>query len=173
MSKYIITDPCYILNDIVWDNACKECFDDSPEQYANFDKRITQELNKLANTNNALASGTGYGDWNNEIYSSNGRKVLQSEFFADSGMVCVVEYNEFIQKALEEKDNTRLIERGGCALIETVGRVSVKMDMSNKDWTVVEIYDDESHFHSRDPEEDEEEDEWIEDDEYYEEDDDE
>lgn len=159
-TQYIITDPCYILDDTTWSNVCNECFDNSPEQYEKFDKRISEELNKLAGTTNALASGTGYGDWSNYIRCSNYDKVLQAEFFADSGMVCVVEYNEAIKQALIAKNNQSLIEKGGIALIKTEGTVKVKMDTRDSNWTVVEIKDDNDNFNSMLPTDDEEEDEW-------------
>lgn len=169
--QYVITDPCYIIDDNTWSNVCNECFDDSPEQYENFNKRITQELNKLAGTTNAIAVETGFGDWSNSIHATNGHKVLQSDFFADSGMVCVVEYNDKTKQAFVEQNNEKLIERGGCALIETEGDVIIKADTSDKNWTIIEIDDDETHFYSDDHiycDDEDYDDEWIEDDEYYE-----
>lgn len=160
MTKYIITDPCYILSDEVWNNICGQCENDDFSN-GKFDTLCTDALNKLAGTTNAVACGTGWGDWENCMHSSNDDKIIETDFFADAGMVCVVEYNEAIQNALIAKGNDGLISKGGIALIETVGEVTIEMDTSNAEWTMVYIEDDEDDFNSMVPpfdEEDEEED---------------
>lgn len=144
--QYIITDPCYILDDVTWDNACKEVFDDKSDQYERFNSRITDELNKLAGTTDAQATDTGFGDWENLIHCSNDNKVLNEDFYADSGMVCVVEYTDTIKKALADNDNEKLIERGGIAVIQTEGNVTIEFDHTDKSWTEIYIHDDEDTF---------------------------
>ena len=144
--QYIITDPCYILDDVTWDNACKEVFDDKSDQYERFNSRITDELNKLAGTTDAQATDTGFGDWENLIHSDDESKVLHCDFFADSGMVCVVEYNDAVKKALTNNDNEKLIERGGIAVIETEGNVTIEFDHTDKNWTEITIQDDNNVF---------------------------
>lgn len=168
MTKYIITDPCYILSDDTWNECCKvfDTYKNDEFMYQRFDEAVTKALNKLAGTKNAVACGTGIGDWSNSICCSNDDKVIESDFFADSGMVCVVEYNEAIQNAL---GNDELISRGGIALIETEGEVVIEMDTSNSEWTMVYIEDDEDEFNSmpfdEDYDEDEDEDDYEEDEE--------
>ena len=178
MTKYIITDPCYIISDQVWSECCNEAFDkplnDSQDKYEKFDQLVTNELNKLAGTTNAKAGRTGFGDWSNCMHSSNDDKIIQSDFFADSGMVCIVEYNDAIKAALEANDNSHLVNEdvGGAALIETEGNVEITINTENPDWTVVEIEDDNDAFGSCLPYEDEEDEEsydWEEEEEDYEE----
>ena len=161
MTKYIITDPCYILSNEVWDNICSQCEHDDFSN-GKFDTLCTEALNKLAGTTNAVACGTGFGDWSNSICCSNDDKVIESDFFADSGMVCVVEYNEAIQNAL---GNDELISKGGIALIETEGEVVIEMDTSNSEWTMVYIEDDEDEFNSMPFDEEDEEEDYDEEDE--------
>ena len=161
MTKYIITDPCYILPDATWSDICSQC---KNEDFYNgtFDRLCTEALNKLAGTKNAVASATGYGDWSNCMHCSNDDKIIQSDFFADSGMVCVVEYNDKIQQALKDKQNEKLVDKdkGGAALIETEGEVKITMDTRDSQWTVVEIEDEHDGFNSMLPvDDDEEEDE--------------
>lgn len=166
-TKYIITDPCYILNEETWQEVCHECFDDTPKQYEKFDERISEELNKLAGTTNAVAAGTGFGDWSNTIYCNHSDKVLHSNFFADSGMVCVVEYNDRIIDALNDANYEHLIDNGGAALIETEGDIVIDINTEDPNWTVLSIRDSENNiFHSIDENKDEDdEDEWYDEDE--------
>lgn len=156
MTKYIITDPCYVLSDDTWSNICNQC---KNEDFYNgtFDRLASEALNKLAGTTNAVASATGFGDWDNCMHCSNEDKIIHTDFFADSGMVCVVEYNDAIQQALKDKDNIRLIEKGGIAVIETEGNVEITMNTEDPNWTVVEIEDDNDVFNSFLPYDEEEE----------------
>lgn len=161
MTKYIITDPCYILPNTTWSDICDQC--ESNDFYnGKFDRLCTEALNELAGTTNAVASTTGYGDWSNSMHCSNDDKIIQSDFFADSGMVCVVEYNDKIQQALKDNKNEKLVDedKGGAALIETEGEVKITMDTRDSEWTVVEIEDEHDGFNSMLPvDDDEEEDE--------------
>lgn len=147
MKKYIVTDPCYILPDEIWQKVCHECHDEDFYD-GTFDKKITEELNKFAHTTDAVASTTGYGDWNNCMCCSNSNKVLHADFFADSGMVCVVEYNDPVIIGLINNENEKLIEHGGAAIIETEGKVKINMNTDNDSWTVVKIKDDKDSFNS-------------------------
>lgn len=176
MSKqYIITDPCYILSDTVWQNICKSCKDDD---YYNgtFDNKVTEELNKLANTTTAKASTTGFGDWDNCIHSDNPTEanIIQPDFFADSGMVCVVEYNDNIKQALKDKDNDHLTDedKGGAAVIEIQddSDIDIEMDTSDTNWTQVKISTPNENFWSMYPYDSDDDDEEDEDDYDYEED---
>ena len=156
MTKYIITDPCYVLSDDTWSNICNQC---KNEDFYNgtFDRLTSEALNKLAGTTNAVASATRFGGWDNCMHCSNEDKIIQTDFFADSGMVCVVEYNDAIQQALKDKDNICLIEKGGIAVIETEGNVEITMNTEDPNWTVVEIEDDNDVFNSFLPYDEEEE----------------
>jgi len=143
MTQYIVTDPCYVLPNSTWDKICKDYKTDEE-----FIKLVTQELNKLAGTTNALAANTGFGDWSNTLSSTNESKIIRHDFFADSGTVCVVEYNNKVRSAIQENKNDYLIDYGGMALIETKGNVKIEMDTSDKNWTVVQIKDEEDTFRS-------------------------
>lgn len=149
MKKYIITDPCYVLSNDTWSDICNQCKDDDFYN-GTFDRLVSEALNKLAGTTNAVASATGFGDWSNCMHCSNDDKIIQSDFFADSGMVCVVEYNDKIKAALEANNNSRLIDEdvGGAALIDTEGEVEITMNHDDSNWTVVEIEDEVDAFNS-------------------------
>lgn len=163
MTKYIITDPCYILSDEVWQSICNQCHDDDFYN-GKFDNLCTYELNKLAGTTNAIASATGYGDWSNTINGSNRDKILQSDFFADSGMVCVVEYNHKVIEALEANKNVNLIQEkvGGAALLDLVEPVEISVDTSDKSWTVIYLKDKDGDGFSSIEQDEEEEEDWDE-----------
>lgn len=152
MKQYIVTDPCYVLPNKTWDEICEHYTTD-----VEFIKLVTQELNKLAGTTNALAANTGFGDWSNTLSSTNDSKIIRHDFFADSGTVCVVEYNDNIKSAIEENKNDYLIDYGGMALIKTKGDVKIKMDTSDKSWTVVQIKDEEDMFRSLLPDDEDDE----------------
>ena len=112
MKKYVITDPCYIIPSTEWDKCCK-IFDSAEYKAAEesrdyklqrelFDNEITKTLQQFSGDINAKASSTGYGDWTNEIW---GKNVIKSDFFADSGMCCVCELTDTIQKHIDANSN--------------------------------------------------------------------
>lgn len=136
--QYLITDPCYILPDETWDECCS-VMDNTTESYKLCDDAITKELRKYSGTDDAQACGTGFGDWSNEINSSGEgvHHIIHSEFAADSGTVCVVEYNDKIKAEFPE----RLFKNGCAALVETEGNVTIYLHQDDPDWTEVEIID--------------------------------
>ena len=110
--KYVVTDPCYILDNDVWSKCC-EVFDkykDDEFMYQRFWK------NKL--------SGIG---------------VIKSDFFADAGMVCVCRLTPKMLKLWKEKYGTQAFS--GMAIFEASKDISVEFDVSDKNWTVVNIKD--------------------------------
>lgn len=147
MKKYIITDPCYILPDTEWDKCC-EIFDsvaykkavedrDFEKQNELFDTEATSALRKYSGDYKACACSTGFGDWTNAIW---GKNVLKHDFFADSGMVCVCELTETIQKHID-KDSSGDNKFNGMAVFETDADIAIDFDMTERDWTVVIITD--------------------------------
>lgn len=145
--EYLITDPSYVLTWQDWDVACKE-LDGCTDQYDRFNAVVTARLNELAGTKDAVACETGAGDWKNAMTGSHDREdVIYPNFFADSGMVCVVKYNEAIKNQFEVvKRYGHLFERGGAALVRTKGKVKITMD--RKFITVVKIKDEDGSFSS-------------------------
>ena len=57
--KYVVTDPCYILDNKTWDECCK-FLDDSPKA---FNEAVSKALTDLTGFP-AFACDTGFGDWN-------------------------------------------------------------------------------------------------------------
>ena len=149
MSKYkVITDPCYILPEDIWNECIEKC-----EQYkdANWSERFNEAVKKALTEfsgSNAWVERTGFGDWTNEVY---GPAVVDPYFAADSGMVCVCDYSEPVKASLEN------ISDGCAAMIETSGDITVEFDRSISDWTVVYITDlvDDCEWHTHIPSDDE------------------
>lgn len=146
MTKYIITDPCYLIPDDDWSKCC-EIFDsvaykkamenrDYEMQRELFDNEITAVLRKYSGDYKAQACSTGYGDWTNEIWGVN---VLKHDFFADSGMVCVCELTDTIKNHIDANSNGK--EFNGMAVFETDKDITVEFDTSDSDWTVVKVID--------------------------------
>ena len=123
MNKYVITDPCYIIDEKAWD----ECLKDFP----NFPKLISQHLTELTEEQ-AYASDTGFGDWSNGLISKDG---YIGSFAADSGMVSVCKYTKEVAERL-----SGIFARCYC-VFEADGPLNVVFDTSDKQWTMVYIKD--------------------------------
>lgn len=173
MSKqYIITDPCYIIGNEEWSKICDQCSGDNWND-EKFNSLCSDALKVLSGTTNATACHTGFGDWSNSMHSDDPTEsnIIQPDFFADSGMVCVVEYNDKVKAALEAKDNGHLVNEdvGGAAIIEIQddSEIDIEMNTDDENWTQVAISTPNEHFWSDYPydEEDEEEiDDWYDED---------
>lgn len=123
MTKYVITDPCYIVDEKTWDKCLKD--------FPNFPKLIAEHLTELTKEK-AYASDTGFGDWSNALFDSKG---CVGYFGADSGMVSVCKYTRKVANKLSGIF-------GGCyCIFEAEGPLNVVFDISNKQWTVVGIED--------------------------------
>ena len=70
--KYVVTDPCYILDNDKWDECCK-FLDDSPKA---FNEAVSKSLTDLTGFP-AYVCDTGLGDWNNQL---SGINVIKSDF---------------------------------------------------------------------------------------------
>lgn len=137
MSRFVITDPCYILPEEDWRKCCDYADKTSKEDHEDwgyiFNNVVEMALTKFTN-GSCWVSSTGYGDWTNALW---GPKVDGSGgFFADAGMVCVCEYTAKVKEALGD-----LTEKGGAATFEAQGPLKVEFDRSDSDWTVVNIED--------------------------------
>lgn len=131
MIEYVVTDPCYILPDDMWDECCQS-LDDGFEA---FNEAVAKALTKFTG-HKAWASDTGYGDWNNEIY---GGCIIKSDFYADAGMVCVCRWTASVMRQWQAKYGTTKIS--GAAIFEMSEDIDVDFDQSCPDWTVITIKD--------------------------------
>lgn len=123
MTKYVITDPCYITSEEVWDECLKD--------FSNFSKQISEHLTQVTGEP-AYACDTGFGDWSNGLISKDG---YVGAFGADSGMVCVCKVTDDIEDKLGSIF-------GACyCIFEAEGPLDVVFDTSDKSWTVVYIED--------------------------------
>ena len=147
MTKYIVTDPCYIVrNDYIWEQFCKFWFDG---KYEEAEAVVSAEVGTPVRI-----SETGFGDWTNHIY---GPGVIENEFFADAGMVCVCELTDKIVDTMTEEYHRVL-----GAIFEADEVQDIEFDTSDRSWTVVKIRTDKGLIESEEPDEDE--DEYFEDD---------
>ena len=116
-----------------WDNACKNCFksennDNQNEELQNFKKFVQDLLKVVSGDELAVADDTGFGDWSNQIDGQT--------FYADSGMVCVVEDTDKLEKYLNKNDIELPI---GVAYVNIEDDATYQIDTSNPNWSVVKI----------------------------------
>lgn len=164
--KYLVTDPCYLLHmldsaeeqDNLWSFVCGKDFMKDSDQ-----KDASKRMSDVLGVNILRISDTGYGDWSNSITScSKHIKVLSPEFYADAGMMCVVEINEKLENYLKEHDIG--------AIFESDEPIAVDVDCSDRSWYVLKITDLNGRYDYAASEESEEDDlfdeeYWYEDDE--------
>lgn len=134
MKTLIITDPCYLIKDSEWDDTCRYCFrneegKNQTKELVKFRKFIQELLRINSGDKKAVAGDTGFGDWCNEIDGQ--------QFYADSGMVCVVEYTNKLKKYLDKENILLPI---GVAYVEVDDNATYKIDTSNPNWSVVRIH---------------------------------
>ena len=130
-TKYIITDPCYLLSSNDWFNLFHDIDLCAGSGRNEFNTRIKHLLEKLTGAT-AWVEHTGYGDWSNVIFGNvfDGR----SDFCADSATVCVCKYTS-------EFEEINIVD-WSAAIIEAEGEITVEMDTSDPSWTVVSIKDE-------------------------------
>ena len=140
---YLVTDPCYLLDldpkdkDRIWDRCIDDMYDsdhsnkyDDRTDYTGVQKILSEELG----INVLRVSDTGYGDWVNSISSTSEHiRIIRNKFFADAGLMCVVEINDKLKNFL--KDNPI------GAIFESDIPVDIHVDDSNSCWFVLEITD--------------------------------
>ena len=155
-NKYVVTDPCYILPKDKWQKCCK-VFDEysDNEVHERFNQVVTESLREFSDDNEAMAVDTGYGDWSNMIEGSSSNKILQSDFAADSGMVCICKYTDSVKEAL-----SKYVNQGSFAILELEGGVTFTFDMTDEHWTQLFIQDERDSFETLPP--DDEVDEYFE-----------
>ena len=128
MKKYILTDPCYLVeNPVDWD-AYLELI--SPEDASAGDDFLGFLLGTEAH-----AAWTGAGDWINELHCDRGtNKLLRGMFAADAGLVAFLELTEDIGDALPR------LASYSYAVLEAEAPVCT-FDTSDPRWTVIYIQD--------------------------------
>ena len=141
--KYLVTDPCYLLGldpqneDRIWNLCINDMYDsdhsckyDDRTDYTGVQKILSEELR----INVLRVSDTGYGDWVNSISSTSEHiKIIKNKFFADAGLMCVVEINEKLENFL--KDNSI------GAIFESDEPIAVDVDCTDENWYVLKITD--------------------------------
>jgi len=119
----IVTDPCYI------NSEDEEFYENVLEEFENGDKPKTL----LSISRQAIISGTGFGDWGNQIYSVNSLFKIESDSFgADSGMVVVLLVNDDF-----DNSDGAVIDIDPSVDIEAI---TFKINAFNENWIVVEVY---------------------------------
>lgn len=103
MKTYIVTDPCYILTRDAWLKCCevlqnKEFTDEVEEA---FNEKVKEQLQKVSD-DVVWVSSTIIGDWSNSVHGPN---IIQAEFCADSGMVCIAEYTDAVKECVTHTED--------------------------------------------------------------------
>lgn len=141
-TTYIITDPCYIIEDSVWSDICGQC--ESDDFYnGKFNKLVADHLTKITGQQ-AYASETGFGDWSNQLFASIPELLKNTgNFCADSGMVCVAKYDAALLTKYAPSTISNI-----AAIFEVEGELKVNIDTSNNDWTQITMSDSAGHTFS-------------------------
>lgn len=158
--KYLITDPCYLLDllstqqerDNLWSYVC-ESIHDYDKNYDRTDHEdASKRMSDVLGLNILRMSDTGFGDWSNTITSTSKHiNVLVPEFYADAGMMCVVEINEKLENFLKDHDIG--------AIFESDCDISVDVDDEDRGWYVLKIMNENGWNELATSEEPEQEDE--------------
>ena len=130
MTRYVLTDPCYILPREIWAACCKKVSDEKA-----FSNAVAKALQDFTGDEEARAVTTGGGDWCNQVKGSS-KKIISANFTSDSGTACFCAFNDIVKKALE---NNRIKE--GCyAVLELEGDFTFTYDLNDKNWTEIYIF---------------------------------
>ncbi len=161
--KYLVTDPCYLLDilessderDNLWDKCLRSMYSsDTSGGYSSQSnyEGVRKILSDALGINVLRVSDTGFGDWSNSIISNSEHiKVIKDDFFADAGMMCVVEINEKLENFLKDDSLG--------AIFGSDVPISVHVDDSDRQWYVLKIMDENGWnllASSEEPEHDEE-----------------
>ena len=129
MKKYVLTDPCYLINDdAAWRRYCGLIFDE--KGYMNVDNGAAFIAEQLGTTVQVASTGKGPNRLKND-----------GCFCADAGMVCFCELTPQVERAL------RNLGPGAYAEIEAEDPVC-EFDCTDRDWTRVKITDGASVYMS-------------------------
>lgn len=157
--KYIITDPCYIVSEDVWDKACKH-IDETGIDYPRFEEVLSAACGTKVD-----CCDTGYGDWDNSI-SGPSDHIISHNFCADAGLVCVAKLTPEIEKHLDEHYDIDLDEPNTMIAVIDVSDVNDVSWHGSDNWTKFYIETPEGRFESEDdPSFEDEDDDWEDEDE--------
>lgn len=149
VKRLLITDPAYILPQKTYSRIVDTYLKDNNENsYKTFYEQLAKALEELSGAK-AYVESTGFGDWVNTIYSSDPDKIINDKFAADTGLVCVCEKNAQIEKSI--KENFPYPELCIAEII-VEDTYTVSFDTRIKDWTIVNIDDNNTAFNSSIPE---------------------
>lgn len=148
MTQYIVTDPCYIINENKWDEICKKANVNGKWDDELFKSMVKSEL-EIITQEDAYVENTGYGDWDNILYGIPGTVIQNSpsedsaEFYADAGMVCVCKLVPDIASMLDTGEyGTPTLG----AIFEAEGKIKVTMNTSDLRWTEIDITDEAGNY---------------------------
>lgn len=128
MKHILITDPCYIIKDKEWDELCNRHLGEDAQE-GDFEQALSKRLQEISGDKKAIVGNTGFGDWDNMIDGQS--------FYADSGLVCVVEET----KALRNYIGGEPYPLGGVARIKVPESAFYELNFMNPRWTKVIIWD--------------------------------
>lgn len=138
MTQYIITDPCYLINQDKWSQlydlaSANDIWDDEK-----FIRSVKDELEIITQAD-AWVSNTGFGDWENTLHGIPETIITENgDFYADSGMVCVCKVVDDITTECLKHVN----DINDCAAIfEVEGELTVDIDTRDPQWTYIEMND--------------------------------
>ena len=138
MKTIIVTDPCYLITNKDWDGLCNSYLKGN-KGLDKLKEMVQEVLRVISGDDKALAGETGFGDWENAIDGC--------EFYADSGMVCIVENTNKLIKYLEKE---KIMLPLGVAYVEMEDDVTYQIDTSNPEWSIVRLKDSKGEIHSLD-----------------------
>lgn len=169
--KYLVTDPCYLLDllptqkekDKLWDYVCNSIHDWEKDYDGTDHKDASVRMSDVLGVNVLRISDTGFGDWSNTLKSTSEHiNVLIPEFYADAGMMCVVEINEKLENFLKENDIG--------AIFESDVPIAVNVDDDDNQWYVLKIMDEKGWYEyatSEEPYQEDEDEEFYRENGYY------
>lgn len=101
MKTIIVTDPCYILEDEEWSRLCDKYLASTAKESEDLDfaQAVQKDLESISGDTKAVVGETKVGDWVNRMA---GEGVLEEQFAADSGLVCVVELTDGLSRYWEK-----------------------------------------------------------------------
>ena len=129
----IITDPCYLMRDEHWQHYCDMEFSKDPIGLDNY-------LRQYHNFGEVIAADTGFGDWDNEVFTVDDSNTVLGEFTADAGMVCVMTASDLSNYEYDKDEFQDYVDKGLIAVIPNyTGDIALEYHYRNGDKLAVII----------------------------------